>query len=761
MSGASFGTVNATGLNVTGILQASEIRTTQPIQVSNLTATGLTSLANVAVSGPSTLSSLSVSGATSVSNLNLGGNLQVTVKGVTANTTNAAFADLMATTAAGRTVLAKALNYGQNANVFITNGYIPLLSNGYSGKGVLFGHAERGLQFRVPGLRHISNPERIFTTNMNTFSNYHMSSYGVTYGGLNATTDPFVAPHTYTTCLLATGFDLHARLTERNFGFVNDADYPTWSSQVYASDAFVMGAAYNADVVNLEVMPGYNSTGSDPQLVTQFPSIRDYLDDIWVEVMEKAFYRGVQVASCTLGMNPTAINSTYVYYPQNAYFTGVGNPIAYISSLAADHNMVYCTSASNDVYTLGGVAAFVPEDNGGSGIMYPTNEARNILSVATKMIGPTSFYDSFLGPTNLTVSDQDYTERRIWSNIAPGANPNVYSTSNIFSQGLRVNKSYSTHGRTADKSGPGETNRVKPDIIGAQGNIRNVIAWPNFVQADNTNNMLYAMIISPATSGTSPSVAGGVCLLREALPLLDAHQIRECIMLSASNGNLANSNTYNGLGYGLINLEAALTYGQARTHFLPPKLTAGNWEYSAGFQANVLAGASNTLSPFQPFTQFGVASNTFSPKSVQSFKAPRDDEIYTSNTAYTTAYNNYTTAYNTYVGRAPSLWTAGVLDLSPARGLWGSSATRSFEAPTFDVVSTRSWISTSPEDLQEIKDLMVANGIKVCVTSNLLGAFSVDAESIEQLSAVVNGNTKIHAVFPVMTLQIHDNFDCE
>lgn len=40
MSSASFGTVNATGLNVTGVLQASEIRTTRPMQVSNLTATG-------------------------------------------------------------------------------------------------------------------------------------------------------------------------------------------------------------------------------------------------------------------------------------------------------------------------------------------------------------------------------------------------------------------------------------------------------------------------------------------------------------------------------------------------------------------------------------------------------------------------------------------------------------------------------------------------------------------------------------------------
>jgi len=61
MSSASFGTVNATGMNVTGVLQAAEVRTTRPMQVSNLTATGLTSLTNVAVSGPATLSNLTVS----------------------------------------------------------------------------------------------------------------------------------------------------------------------------------------------------------------------------------------------------------------------------------------------------------------------------------------------------------------------------------------------------------------------------------------------------------------------------------------------------------------------------------------------------------------------------------------------------------------------------------------------------------------------------------------------------------------------------
>ena len=750
MSSASFGTVNATGLNVTGVLQASEIRTTQPVQVSNLTATGLTSLSNVAVSGPSTLSSLSVSGATSVSNLNLGGNLQVTVKGVTANTTNAAFADLMATTAEGRTALAKALNFGQNANVFIENKYTPLLSNGYSGKGVLFGLAERGLQFRVPGLRHVSNPERIFTTNMNTFSNYQMSSYGVTYAVNTPGTAALMNPHNTTCCQLATGFNLHSRFTDTAYQSITDTSYDTWNTNIFNQDGFFMGPAYNADVVSLEVMPGYNGTPiGDADLITQFPSLRDYLDDIWVEVIEKAFYRGVQVVSCSMGISNNT--SPYWLLSETGRFTGVDNPISYIASLAADHNMIYCQSAGNTALVS---TPFVPPINEGSGAMNLNADARNMLTVGTKMIQAT-------GVSSLYQYGEDYAKLLYYKNPAGAANVNSSYTVSLTPTGLYtepVVSSYHGFGRTTDLAGPGQTSRVKPDIISVQGGPRQVIAWPNLSQADNTNNMLYAAILNGATSGTTPAIAGGVCLLREALPLLDAHQIRECVLLSASNGNLLSANTSNGLGYGLINLEAALAYGQARTHKLPPKLTIGNWVYSEGFQANVLAGNSNTLSPFQPFTQFGVASNTFSPKSVQSFKCPRDDEIYTSNTVYTTAYNSYETAYNTYVAQKPALWSGRVLDLSPARGLWGSSAIRSFEAPTFDVVSTRSWISTSPEDLQEIKDLMVANGIKVCVTSNLLGAFSVDAESIEQLSAVVNGNSKIHGVFPVMTITVSDDW---
>ena len=112
MSSGNFGTVNATGMNVTGVLQASQIITSQPMQVSNLTATG------------SIISS---------SNTNV---LNVLVKDLQVAIDTGMMGDLLATTQSGRTKLAQALDYGYNKETFDTNGITPLLDAGYSGKGV-------------------------------------------------------------------------------------------------------------------------------------------------------------------------------------------------------------------------------------------------------------------------------------------------------------------------------------------------------------------------------------------------------------------------------------------------------------------------------------------------------------------------------------------------------------------------------------------------------------------------------------------------
>jgi hypothetical protein len=542
---------------------------------------------------------------------------------------------------------------------------------------------------------------------------------------------------------MAVGFDLHAKLVDCQYNQIIFNNH-----SVENPDAFVMGPAYNADVVDVRQWL------SDATFYEDHPEQLDYFQDVWVEVMEKAFLRGVKVASSSTGF---VSNEGYYYQFDTSgdNFTGINNPLSYIASLAADHDMVYCQSAGNN-----SLQALLPVPSPGSGRLFlAVNDSRNILAVGSKLVNDGTTYQvvADYGSSGEIITYDNYIVTKDYAEVNYYKNPSTGAYRAVPTAGFtdREVGPYTGFGRTIDTAGPGETHRCKPDIISAQGTDHHFIAWPSQIPS---YEYVYGRILNPATSGTSPTLAGGVCVLREALPLYDAHQIRECIMLSASNSDLSDADTDNGLGYGLINLQAALAYGLARPRQFPPSLEVGDWEYSAGFQANIVAGSSNTLSSFQPFTQFEVSSNTFSPKSVQSFKCPKDTAIYGSNVAYQEAYDAYSNLYDTYVASASNLWTAGVLDLSPAKGLWGTSATRAFGAREFAVTSARSWISVDAADMQEIKDLMIANGIKVGITSTLLGAFSVVAESPEQLSAIVNGNTKIRHVSPVQKLKPTSGF---
>jgi hypothetical protein len=73
MSSASFGTVNATGLNVTGLLQASQVITTKPMNVSNLVVSGNLSNATLSMSNDT----LTINKPVQVPSLTTNGNLSV------------------------------------------------------------------------------------------------------------------------------------------------------------------------------------------------------------------------------------------------------------------------------------------------------------------------------------------------------------------------------------------------------------------------------------------------------------------------------------------------------------------------------------------------------------------------------------------------------------------------------------------------------------------------------------------------------------
>ena len=73
MSSASFGTVNATGLNVTGLLQASQVITTKPMRISNLVVTGNLSNATLSMNNET----LTIDKPVQVPSLTTNGNLTV------------------------------------------------------------------------------------------------------------------------------------------------------------------------------------------------------------------------------------------------------------------------------------------------------------------------------------------------------------------------------------------------------------------------------------------------------------------------------------------------------------------------------------------------------------------------------------------------------------------------------------------------------------------------------------------------------------
>jgi hypothetical protein len=698
-----FNNVSANGMNVTGILQASQVITTQPMQVNDL---------------------------------------KTEVKGETIVTTNSMFADVLATTQSGRIALAKALNYGTLSNVFVANKFTPLLSNGYSGKGVLYGHFESPLHFHVPPLRHVVNPIRI--TPINGISNVYNAAQLVASGiGAKA------FPHRYATLSLAVGFDLHAKTTESRYQQV-----ALDGCVVNNSDNTFMGAAYNADVAYTDIL--FNSA----KMSEVFPDLPDLTDDMFVEGVQMAFNAGVKVASCSAYFGGYS-GDYYNIEHSGTDYTGISNPIDYILSLAADNDMIFCQAVGNGGVPNGVNYANVAAATGGAGsgvMLLTTTNSRNTLSVGSKFIEDANIVASYnSGEPGDYVSYDNYIRTKDFVEVNYYKKPGEekYSTTPAAGYTERVVRPLECHGTTADTAGPGMTHRVKPDIIGASGGVS--IVWPTQdPRTVDSTSWLYATNTWGGTSATSPMVAGGVALLREALPLYDAHQIRECVLVTGSNGDLSNIYSNVGLGHGLINLEAALAYGQARPRKSPPTFAKSGWSYSAGFLSNIAGGALNTLNVYQPFN----GSNTFTPKSVQSFKCPKDTTTYASNVAYQTAYDAYETSYNAYVASASNLWSGSVLDLSPVPGLWlpniigVKDINIDGSGPTFDVKSNKSWISVADEDMQEIKDLMVANGIKVRTTSKLLGAFSVVAESPEQLAAVVNGQSKIRDVKPVMKLRV-------
>jgi hypothetical protein len=600
--------------------------------------------------------------------------LNIKVKGVPLTLSTSLMGDLLATTQSGRTTLAKSLNYGYNKPLFDLMHYIELLDAGYSGKGVSLGHFESQVDFRDQMLRHVLNPRTVVptgTVNAQYWQMVNNSQNMRTSQGL----------HTQCTLALACGFDLHAK--------VSSSRLSPWP--IINPDGFVMNPAYNADVTSL--------TWIDSNYSTDFNFDGMVNDDEFVELLEKMWAQDVKVASASLSVYEL-VNDYYNIENTSIEHDGISNVVSYMISLCADHDLVWCNSGGNNMISE---ATDYPDlkvldsDSNVIGYMAYMGDARNMLSV-----GSTRFNYLIDGV------QYDYAAVKYYKKVDDSGNITYY-TSEPDGEYTREVLPYSTFGTTTD-------GRIKPDILSAFDARYDYMAYrrdepTNYYGPDK---YIYYPFTSPATSPACPRIAAGVCLLREALPKLDAHQIRECVMRSASHGTAP---VTTGAGYGLINAAAALAYGQARPNTMPPSFEAGNWF----------------------------------PKSVQSQKFVADPA---GDAEYQAAYADYEAAYDEYVASAPSAWSGAVLDESPEPGLFGSSGRAMNVDGTFDIKKAKSWICCAEADMEELKNLMTTNGIKVGYTSKSLGAFSVTADSVDQLKAVVNGNTLIRDVKPSQKLKI-------
>ena len=121
--------------------------------------------------------------------------------------------------------------------------------------------------------------------------------------------------------------------------------------------------------------------------------------------------------------------------------------------------------------------------------------------------------------------------------VAPADADSVISVGAVHDNGVIA--SFSTRGPTAD-------GRIKPEVCAQGVGVRITSA---------NNNSQFANIYS-GTSASTPLVAGGAALIKQARPSWSPMQIREAIMMSASMAD----NINNDYGYGIMNASAAVNY---------------------------------------------------------------------------------------------------------------------------------------------------------------------------------------------------------
>ena len=387
-------------------------------------------------------------------------------------------------------------------------------------------------------------------------------------------------------------------------------------------------------------------------------------DDDMVRGFETAYDNNLKVISTAFGVytdtDQYKLGSSTYWGEYSNRKDGESNPLSLIASMAADNDCVYCSSAGNRAPVRAGVypTSFEIKDEngieiGGTAVPY---DAKNCLAVGS--------YDL---STN--------------SNLVP----ETYNSLGMVP--------YSSYGTTHD-------GRVKPDILGVcDENKRWYYGTDELYPISSQKTYM-------ATSPASPFVASGVMLLREARPVLNAHQIRECILMTGSEDTPHSTNW--GMGYGIPNFNAAK-------------------EYKSGFEAAFDAAKPSIAS----FTD--AEGNVDQVAYDVAVKAANDE-----------AWGSYPVKDEVFTQSLDDIPTVPY----PANGSKMQRVNNIQAAP-------KSWISVKKgQSLDDVVLQLKEKGLKIRTVSKKLHAISVEGDSKEKVEQAIANNVSIGKVRPVSRVRI-------
>ena len=542
--------------------------------------------------------------------------------------------------------LFKSVNYGINKPYFDAMHMTELLDEGFTGKNVKYAHMEDW----------ITDNDNDEVLDHNLYRNQHIKTiipsdiaWEAIYG--SEPSNLYDARHAVSIMGNSVGFDLTNLVFASSYN-CDAHNIPLWGTRF--RDGRQPVARYPDDIVDGKLL---NEDGSD--LWTE--------DDDIVKAFETAYDNNIKVISTAFGIfsdvDQYKLEGSKYWGEYSNKKDGESNPMSLIASMAADNDCVYCTSAGNRVpirVEAQSTSFSIKDENddpiGGTGIPY---DAKNCLAVGS--------YDL-------------------------STNSNLYRYN--LDGGGTVMLPYSSYGTTHD-------GRVKPDVLAVTDVNKRLYYGSRTTLFRNPSQNQYL-----ATSLSVTFVASGVVLLREARPVLNAHQIRECILMTGSEESPHSTNW--GMGYGIPNFNAAK-------------------EYKSGFEAAFDAAKPSIAS----FTD--AEGNVDQVAYDVAVKAANDE-----------AWGSYPVKDEVFTQSLDDIPTVSY----PANGSKMQKVDNIQAAP-------KSWVSVKKgQSLDDVVLQLKEKGLKIRTVSKKLHAISVEGDSKEKVEQAIANNVSIGKVRPVSRVRI-------